>query len=77
MVNFNPDQDIPGLSGQVIIVTGGNVGLGFETIRQLAKHNPARIYLAARSQQKTEQAEGEVGSLREVTGCLPTLDLLY
>ncbi|OGM49141.1 short-chain dehydrogenase reductase [Aspergillus bombycis] len=49
-------QDIPDLHGQVIIVTGGNVGLGYETIRQLSQHNPAAIYLAARSQTKAEQA---------------------
>lgn len=49
-------QDIPDLQDQVIIVTGGNVGLGYETIRQLSEHNPARIYLAARSRDKAEQA---------------------
>lgn len=49
-------QDIPGLKGQVIIVTGGNVGLGYETIRQLGEHNPATIYLAARSRPKAEEA---------------------
>lgn len=54
--NFDPNNDIPDLTGQVIIVTGGNAGLGLETIRQLAKHNPARIYLAARSEQKAQSA---------------------
>ncbi|KAI9037649.1 short chain dehydrogenase [Aspergillus affinis] len=49
-------QDIPDLRDQVIIVTGGNVGLGYETIRQLSEHNPASIYLAARSQSKAEEA---------------------
>lgn len=49
-------QDIPDLSGQVIMVTGGNAGLGLETIRQLGCHNPARIYLAARSREKAEAA---------------------
>ncbi len=55
-MTFKPDQDIPDLDGQVIIVTGGNSGLGLETIRQLGKHRPARIYLAARSQDKAEAA---------------------
>ncbi|KAL3463943.1 short chain dehydrogenase [Aspergillus heterothallicus] len=49
-------QDIPRLRDQVIIVTGGNVGLGYETIRQLSLHNPARIYLAARSKDKATKA---------------------
>ncbi|RAH69910.1 short chain dehydrogenase [Aspergillus aculeatinus CBS 121060] len=53
-------QDIPDLHDQVIIVTGGNVGLGYETIRQLSEHHPARIYLAARSRSKAEQAIAEL-----------------
>ncbi|KAL3440883.1 short chain dehydrogenase [Aspergillus insuetus] len=49
-------QDIPDLRDQVIIVTGGNVGLGYETVRQLSLHNPARVYLAARSKDKATKA---------------------
>ncbi|KAH8724181.1 hypothetical protein GQ44DRAFT_740618 [Phaeosphaeriaceae sp. PMI808] len=47
--NYNPERDIPDLSGKVIIVTGGNAGLGRESILALAKHDPSRIYLAARN----------------------------
>ena len=54
-VTFRP-EDIPDLSGQVIIVTGGNAGLGLETVRQLGCHNPARIYIATRSREKAEAA---------------------
>ncbi|KAI9658255.1 MAG: hypothetical protein M1821_002388 [Bathelium mastoideum] len=49
---FNPARDIPDLSGKVVFVTGGNAGLGKETIVALAKHNPSRIYLAARNVSK-------------------------
>lgn len=59
-VSFNPDKDIPDLSGKVILVTGGNTGLGLETVLQLAKHNPAHIYLAARSEEKGNHAIKEV-----------------
>ncbi|KAF9871798.1 vacuolar protein sorting-associated protein 62 [Colletotrichum karsti] len=54
--DFKPDRDIPDLTGKVIIVTGGNAGLGLETIRQIAKHNPAHIYLAGRSKERGEKA---------------------
>ncbi|PWY70812.1 short chain dehydrogenase [Aspergillus sclerotioniger CBS 115572] len=49
-------QNIPNLHNQIIIVTGGNIGLGYETIRQLSLHHPAKIYLAARSEPKAHQA---------------------
>jgi len=51
-VSFNPTTDIPDLSGKVIFITGGNVGLGKETILQLSQHNPAHIYLSARNEEK-------------------------
>ena len=49
-------NDVPDLSDQIILVTGGNSGLGLETIRQLRRHNPKCIYLAARSKEKSEAA---------------------
>ncbi|KAJ6179827.1 Nascent polypeptide-associated complex subunit beta [Penicillium mononematosum] len=45
--SFKPERDIRNLDGKVILVTGGNAGIGQETILQLAKHRPSRIYMAA------------------------------
>lgn len=44
------------LENATLIVLVGNTGLGKETILQLARHNPARIYLAARNERKAEDA---------------------
>ncbi|KAI0143579.1 NAD(P)-binding protein [Xylariaceae sp. FL1272] len=45
---FDPTKDIPDLSGKVILVTGGNTGLGAATIKFIAPRNPSCIYLCAR-----------------------------
>lgn len=56
MPNFNPETDIPDLSGKVCLVTGGNAGLGEATLAALAQHNPGKLYLAARSRARAEAA---------------------
>ncbi|KAF2873147.1 oxidoreductase-like protein [Massariosphaeria phaeospora] len=57
---FNPAKDIPSLAGKVVLVTGGNAGLGKQTIAYLAQHSPARIYLAARTASKAASAIAEI-----------------
>jgi len=57
-------DDIPDLSGQIIIVTGGNTGIGKETVKELLNHD-AKVYLAARNQEKAFAA---IKELSEVTG---------
>ncbi|KAF8509047.1 NAD-P-binding protein [Gautieria morchelliformis] len=41
-------SDIPDLSGKIMIVTGGNSGIGKEIVRALLEHN-AKVYMAARN----------------------------
>ncbi|KAJ5670623.1 uncharacterized protein N7477_005986 [Penicillium maclennaniae] len=60
--SFKPERDIASLDSKVVLVTGGNTGLGRETIIQLAKHNPARIYLAARTESKARDAIASIQS---------------
>lgn len=74
-IAFSPDEDIPDLSGKVILVTGGNAGLGFETIRQLSKHNPAHIYLAARSREKGGAAIKKLKELNPLAAPITFLSL--
>ncbi|KAF8195281.1 hypothetical protein K438DRAFT_1760937 [Mycena galopus ATCC 62051] len=52
---FHPERDMPDLSGKVIIVTGGNTGIGYETAKQLLLKN-AKVYLAARSPDRASAA---------------------
>ena len=53
-------SDIPSLKDKVILVTGGNEGLGKESVFQLATRSPAKIYLAARNPSKAEAALAEI-----------------
>ncbi|GLB38370.1 putative NAD-P-binding protein [Lyophyllum shimeji] len=57
-------DDIPDLTGKVVIVTGGNAGVGKETVKALLAHN-AKVYLAARS---AEKARAAIEDLRKETG---------
>src|ERR1700761_8156045 len=56
MARFDPAKDIPSLQGKVCLVTGANSGLGEATVAALAQHEPATLYLAARSHAKAEEA---------------------
>ncbi|KAH8892684.1 NAD(P)-binding protein [Thozetella sp. PMI_491] len=55
-VTFNPQQDIPDLSGKVCLVTGASSGCGEAALAAMAQHNPKVLYLAARSRAKAEAA---------------------
>ncbi|OCH84430.1 NAD(P)-binding protein [Obba rivulosa] len=60
---FSPNH-IPDLTGRVVIVTGGNTGIGKETIKALLEHN-AKVYMASRSKDKADVA---IQELKEETG---------
>ncbi|KAJ7281478.1 hypothetical protein C8J57DRAFT_1297756 [Mycena rebaudengoi] len=58
------ENDVPDLAGKVCIVTGGNSGVGKETVRVLLNHN-AKVYMASRSPEKAQKA---ISELKEKTG---------
>ncbi|KAF7980510.1 hypothetical protein HWV62_38024 [Athelia sp. TMB] len=57
-------DDIPDLSGKVMLVTGGNRGVGFEIVKALLNHN-AKVYMATRSEEAANKA---IAQLKEITG---------
>jgi len=54
-IRFNPQNDIPDLTGKVAIVTGSNTGIGYHTALHLAKKG-AHVIAAARSETKGKAA---------------------
>lgn len=61
--HFSPEKDVPSLTGRVCLVTGGNSGLGYQTVLQLAQHNPSEIYLTARSASKAKEAINNIQAI--------------
>ena len=52
-------QDIPNLSGKIIVITGANSGLGFESSKVLAKKG-ATVVMAVRNIKKGEKAKSDI-----------------
>ncbi|CAG8157764.1 unnamed protein product [Penicillium salamii] len=69
--SFQPERDIRTLEDKVVLVTGGNAGIGKETILQLAKHRPSRIYMAARTESKARE------SIASLHSQLPSADIRF
>lgn len=46
-------------TGKVVIVTGANTGIGYETANGLAKRG-ARVYMACRNMKKCEEARADI-----------------
>jgi NAD(P)-dependent dehydrogenase (short-subunit alcohol dehydrogenase family) len=59
-------DNIPDLTGKVIIVTGGNSGLGYESVKAFAGKG-ATVVLASRNIQKGESARTEILKVHPAT----------
>ncbi|KAK1760358.1 hypothetical protein QBC47DRAFT_366931 [Echria macrotheca] len=74
--SFNPATDIPAQTGRVILVTGGNSGLGKQSVLQLARHNPACIWLCARGEARAQAAIDDIrAAVLDSTTTIKPLDL--
>ncbi|KAJ7255763.1 hypothetical protein C8J57DRAFT_1345567 [Mycena rebaudengoi] len=71
---FIPERDIPDLLGKVVLVTGGNTGIGYHTVKQLLLKN-AKVYLAARSAEKGAEAIRRLEEETKKTAIFIQLDL--
>lgn len=65
-------NDIPDLTGKVAIVTGSNTGIGYVTVRELARKG-AKVIVAARSEEKGKEA---VRKIKAELGSIPGADLV-
>ena len=54
---FDPNKEIPDLSGKTFIVTGGSAGIGYGICAHLLQHNLAKLYLLGNKEQHLSGAE--------------------
>ena len=59
MSNKWTQQDIPNLTGKVVVITGANSGLGLESTKAMAAKG-ATVVMACRNIEKAEKARNEV-----------------
>ncbi len=62
MSNKWTQQDIPDLTGKVVVITGANSGLGLESTKAIAAKG-ATVVMACRNLNKADQAKSEVLSV--------------
>jgi len=67
-------EKMPDLHGKICLVTGGNSGLGFETVKAFAQ-NGATVILASRSMENGNEAKSAIGNVKGKIHVL-TLDLM-
>jgi retinol dehydrogenase 12 len=48
------------LQGRVVVITGANIGIGFEAASAFYKMNPARLIIACRNMEKGERARADI-----------------
>ncbi|KAJ5595023.1 uncharacterized protein N7459_001231 [Penicillium hispanicum] len=59
-LNFDPQKDIPDLTGKTIFITGGTNGIGAAAATHFANHNAAHIYISGRNAKSAEKVIDEV-----------------
>ncbi len=67
------EHSIPDQSGRVVLITGANSGIGWDTARALAQHG-AHVVIACRTRAKADAAKARIDALG-VTGQVEILDL--
>ncbi|KAJ5320175.1 hypothetical protein PENANT_c061G04224 [Penicillium antarcticum] len=61
--NYNPETDVPDLTGKSIFITGGTNGLGATSAAHLANHNPSHIYISGRNETRAQETINNIKSI--------------
>ncbi|KAI0122392.1 NAD(P)-binding protein [Daldinia grandis] len=64
---FDPNTDIPDLSGKVFVVTGGSAGIGYGISAHILQHGPAKLYLLGKKEEHLAEAEEDLKNYGDVS----------
>ncbi|KAF1953730.1 hypothetical protein CC80DRAFT_527125 [Byssothecium circinans] len=72
---FDSARDIPSLTGRVILLSGANTGIGKQTALELAKHDPAQVWVGERNLQTGRQALSDIQAVASPKTAVELLEL--
>ncbi|KAL7945028.1 hypothetical protein V8C42DRAFT_67889 [Trichoderma barbatum] len=75
-LGYDPDTDVPNLSGKIILITGGTSGIGKTAVLELAKHSPEHIYFTGRNEKSAAQVISQCTAPSSITFLPCELDSL-
>lgn len=55
--SFDPNSDVPDLSGKVYVITGGSAGIGYGISAHILQHGCEKLYLLGRKEEHLAEAE--------------------
>ncbi|KAI1298959.1 hypothetical protein F5Y03DRAFT_366954 [Xylaria venustula] len=64
---FDPNTDIPDLSGRVYVVTGGSAGIGYGIAAHILQHKCARLYLVGKKEEHLAEAQDSLQKYGDVS----------
>jgi len=65
--SFDPNKDIPDLSGKTFVITGGTAGIGYGITAHILQHNPSKIFLLSNKEEHAEEAQHDLQKYGDTT----------
>lgn len=64
---FDPNTDIPDLSGKVYVITGGSAGIGYGISAHILQHGCAKLYVLGKKEEHLKEAEDGLAKYGDIS----------